>query len=314
MTLLRVCQGIAIGGEWGGAALMALEHSEKDKRGFSAAFANAGAPTGTVLGTIAMTVMATLPEHQFLTWGWRVPFFVSGILLIFGLYIRAQIAESPLFVAEAERRERNQEGRAPIFAILANPKPVIYVALAGIAAMSVTAMLSTFGITLAVLSGVTRSEALTAFGISQFLAIFTVLFYARLSDRVGRRPVMLAGVLGLGVVAYPTMLMVSSGHFGTAVAGFVLALSVCQAACFGPMVAFISEQFGTSSRYTGASLGYQLSGLVGAGFAPVIAASLYAASNSSISVVAAYLVVVSLISAVFIVLVRESKDNDLVPG
>lgn len=316
LVLLRVCQGIAVGGEWGGAALMSLEHVGGRGRGFAAAFTNAGAPTGSLLGTLALALVALLPEDDFLSWGWRIPFLLSAVMLAVGLFVRARVSESPLF-REAMAKQAEVDAAAvdrptpPILSILRRPRNLLLVALGCMASFGIQTMFTTFAIGYASHSGVTRSQALMAFAVCQFVAIFTLLGFARLSDRVGRRPVMLFGLGAFVVLIVPILALLSSGNVALVTLGFVLGFGVCQSATYGPMAAYIAEQFGTAARYTGASLGYQGATLLGAGFTPVILASLQAAAGGGTGLVAAFMIGLAVLSAVFILLAKESKDRDL---
>ncbi|MGJ5666811.1 MFS transporter [Rhodococcus aetherivorans] len=316
LVLLRVCQGIAVGGEWGGAALMSLEHVGGRGRGFAASFTNAGAPTGSLLGTLALALVALLPEDDFLSWGWRIPFLLSAVMLAVGLFVRARVSESPLF-REAMAKQSEVDATAvdrrtpPILSILRRPRNLLLVALGCMASFGIQTMFTTFAIGYASHSGVTRSQALLAFAVCQFVAIFTLLGFARLSDRVGRRPVMLFGLGAFVVLIVPILALLSSGNVALVTLGFVLGFGVCQSATYGPMAAYIAEQFGTAARYTGASLGYQGATLLGAGFTPVILASLQAAAGGGTGLVAAFMIGLAVLSAVFILLAKESKDRDL---
>jgi MFS family permease len=174
LVILRVFQGIAVGGEWGGAALMALEHSESGKRGFAASFVNAGAPTGAVLGTLMMGAFSALPNDQFLTWGWRVPFLLSFVLLGVGMFVRLKVSESPIFKAaleqeKIERERADQEAREqglatkrdiPLLQVLRRPKTLIFTMLAGAAGFALQVVLATFSVTFAVSKGADRQGVL----------------------------------------------------------------------------------------------------------------------------------------------------------
>ncbi|OZC54803.1 MFS transporter [Rhodococcus sp. RS1C4] len=311
LVLLRVAQGIAIGGEWGGATLMSLEHVGDRRRGFAAAFTNAGAPTGSLLGTIALAVVTRLPEDQFLSWGWRIPFLFSAVLLLLGLFVRSRVAESPVFQEAMAQRESTGSASLPIMQILRRPRNVILVAGGCMASVAIQIMFATFGVGYATNSGVDRSDVLVGFAICQFIAIFALLGFARLSDRIGRRPVMLAGLAGFALFVFPILSMLASGDTALVTLAFILGFSMFQSATFGPMAAFIAEQFGTSARYTGASLGYQAATLLGAGFTPVILVSLQAAADGSVYPVAGFMITLSVVSAVFIAFTGESNDRDL---
>jgi MFS family permease len=164
LVLLRVCQGIAVGGEWGGAALMALEHSDPKRRGFAASFVNAGAPTGAVLGTVVMGIFSALPQDAFLAWGWRVPFLLSFVLLIVGMFVRLRVSESPIF-AEAVAKESTQgsKRKIPLLEVLKRPKALIMIMFAGAAGFGLQVVLPTFSVTYAVSKGAPQQGVLYAF-------------------------------------------------------------------------------------------------------------------------------------------------------
>lgn len=314
LLTLRLVQGIAIGGEWGGAALMSLEHAKGSRRGFAASFANAGGPAGAFLGTAALALFAMLPEDQFLAWGWRVPFLFSVVLLVIGLYIRAQVSESPIFIAAmkaAEEKKALTRG-TPLVKVLQRPRTLVTVGLVGMGAFVIQALFSTFGVTYAVGSGISREVVLWAFALSQLFAAFAIPAFAALSDRLGRRPVMLGGYVGMALLAFPLFWALASGTTLLVFGVFLVALSLLQSMTFGPMAAFLAENFATTSRYTGASLGYQLAALLGAGFTPVIVASIFAASGGDITGVIWFLVAGCVLSAVVLaVFTKESRHVEI---
>jgi len=328
LVILRVCQGIAVGGEWGGAALMALEHSESGKRGFAASFVNAGAPTGAVLGTLVMGAFAALPNEQFLAWGWRVPFLLSFVLLGIGMFVRLKVSESPIFKAalEQEKAEREQaerdntqptaQGRVParreipLLQVLRRPKTLIFTMLAGAAGFALQVVLATFSVTYAVSKGADRQGVLYAFAAASFVSIAFVIMGGRLSDTLGRRPVMVGGLVLFILYLTPMFQLLSSNNIGLIFVAFAVGLMI-HSTLFGPLAAFVSEQFGTTSRYTGASLGYQLATLLGAGFTPGIVAQIFKDSGQDTAAVVWYLAIMSVVSIVFILLTREPKNNDL---
>ena len=328
LVFLRVCQGIAVGGEWGGAALMALEHSESGKRGFAASFVNAGAPTGAVLGTLVMGAFAALPNEQFLAWGWRVPFLLSFVLLGVGMFVRLKVSESPIFKAALEQEKAEQEkaerhtrraaapGGAParreipLLQVLRRPKTLIFTMLAGAAGFALQVVLATFSVTYAVSKGADRQGVLYAFAAASFVSIAFVIMGGRLSDKLGRRPVMIGGLVLFILYLTPMFQLLSSNNIGLIFVAFAIGLMI-HSTLFGPLAAFVSEQFGTTSRYTGASLGYQLATLLGAGFTPGIVAQIFKDSGQNTAAVVWYLAIMSVVSIVFILLTREPKNNDL---
>ncbi|PVZ54258.1 MFS transporter [Arthrobacter sp. H-02-3] len=326
LVFLRVCQGIAVGGEWGGAALMALEHSESGKRGFAASFVNAGAPTGAVLGTLVMGAFAALPNDQFLAWGWRVPFLLSFVLLGVGMFVRLKVTESPIFKAalEQEQAERAKAETAPgtvpggtpvrreipLLQVLRRPKTLIFTMLAGAAGFALQVVLATFSVTYAVSKGADRQGVLYAFAAASFVSIAFVIMGGRLSDKLGRRPVMIGGLVLFILYLTPMFQLLSSNNIGLIFVAFAIGLMI-HSTLFGPLAAFVSEQFGTTSRYTGASLGYQLATLLGAGFTPGIVAQIFKDSGQNTAAVVWYLAIMSVVSIVFILLTREPKNNDL---
>ncbi|HEY8754065.1 MAG TPA: MFS transporter [Arthrobacter sp.] len=324
LVILRVCQGIAVGGEWGGAALMALEHSESGKRGFAASFVNAGAPTGAVLGTLIMGAFSALPNDQFLSWGWRVPFLLSFVLLGVGMFVRLKVSESPIFKAalEQEKAEKAQaeleatrqglttKQAIPLLQVLRRPKTLIFTMLAGAAGFALQVVLATFSVTFAVSKGADRQGVLYAFAAASLLSIVFVILGGRLSDKLGRRPVMIGGLVLFIIYLVPMFSLLSSNNILLIFVAFAIGLMI-HSTLFGPLAAFVSEQFGTTSRYTGASLGYQLATLLGAGFTPGIVAQIFKDSGQDTASVVTYLAIMSVVSIVFILLTREPKNNDL---
>ncbi|WP_205676773.1 MFS transporter [Arthrobacter crystallopoietes] len=315
LVLLRVIQGIAIGGEWGGAALMALEHADPKTRGFAASFTNAGAPTGSVLGLLVMSAFSSLPQEAFLSWGWRVPFLLSFVLLLVGLYVRSRVSESPVFeqamakLDEKAARTKDTRRTVPLLQVLRRPGLLVTVILAATSAFALQTLLSTFAISYTVSTGVPRSEVMLAFAGAGIISIATTLLMGKLSDRLGRKPLMIAGNI-LFILVLPAVFgLLSSGSLGLIFLAFTLGI-VTQTVLYGPMAAFIAERFGTSSRYTGASMGYQIATLLGAGFTPIVLANLYVGGESTLPVII-YLSVIALVSLVTVVFMPESNHRSL---
>lgn len=313
LVTLRVLQGICVGGEWGGAALMSLEHAKTKSRGFAASFATAGSSFGTFLGTGAVGVVALLPHDAFLAWGWRIPFLASAALLVLGLVVRAKVSESPVFEAAMDAQEAKQKESAPLVEVLRHPKVLILTTLSCIALFSLSAMISTFGPTYAVAGGASSSSVLFALSITGLLSSAGVLVFGKLSDTLGRRGLMMAGGIAVALLAYPLFAGMGSGSIVLVFIAFAT-LKVLYSMIYGPMAAFLSEQYAPRSRYTGVSLSYQLASLIGAGFTPVILASIYAASGGDIGPVIWFIMGMCVISTVAIFITRETKDNDLMTG
>ncbi|MGP3775813.1 MFS transporter [Streptomyces sp. SDT5-1] len=320
LVACRLVQGIAVGGEWGGAALMAMEHASTERRGLMASFANMGGPAGAVLATAVFAAFSALPEDDFLAWGWRVPFLLSLLLMAIGLFIRMKVTESPVF-AEARRRAERQateqkaaKQEAPLLTVLRRyRKNIVLSCLGGCAALVVQSLLATFMLTYATGVGFERSTVLLAQTVSSALHIFTIPAFAILSDRVGRRPVMITGALVTAAAAFPLFALVNSGSVALLFAAYIIGNPILQASMYGPMAAFVSEMFGTRARYTGASLGYQLASTLGAGTAPLIAGSLLAGAGGGThsAPVSLYVIAVCLVSAAAIALTRESHRADI---
>ncbi|MYT74612.1 MULTISPECIES: MFS transporter [unclassified Streptomyces] len=319
LVVCRLVQGVAVGGEWGGAALMAMEHASTERRGLMASFANMGGPAGAVLATAVFAGFSALPEDQFLAWGWRVPFLLSLLLMAIGLFIRLKVTESPVF-AEAQRRAAEEPAakqEAPLFTVLRRyRRNIVLSCLGGCAALVLQSLLATFMLTYATGAGFERSTVLLAQTVSSALHIFTIPAFAILSDRVGRRPVMITGALVTAAAAFPLFALVNSGSVALLFAAYIIGNPILQASMYGPMAAFVSEMFGTRARYTGASLGYQLASTLGAGTAPLIASSLLAAAGGGTHSgwVSVYLIGVCLVSAAAIALTKESHRTDITDG
>ncbi|PVZ11873.1 MFS transporter [Actinomycetospora cinnamomea] len=279
LVLLRVLQGVAVGGEWGGAVLMSAEHATS-RRGLWASFTNAGAPSGMVLSTAALAGAAAVAGEQgFLAWGWRVPFLLSAVLLAVGLFVRARVDETPVFT----RAQTGAPSRPPLVEVLRRPRNLVLSIGIGFGAFVAQGVLTTFVIAYAVQAGFARQTVLNALTVSSITAVFGILGFAALSDRVGRRPVVLVGALAMTVWAFLLFPLVDSGSAALLVLGVVVGQGVVHAAMYGPLAALYTELFSTRARYTGASLGYQVAG-IGAGLGPVIFASVLQGTGSPVLV------------------------------
>src|SRR4051794_39805863 len=281
LVLLRVVQGIAVGGEWGGAVLMSAEHATS-RRGLWASFTNAGAPSGMVLSTLALAGAAAIAgEAGFLTWGWRLPFLLSAVLLAVGLFVRARVTETPVF---ARAHADAAPAPPPLLDVLRHhPRNLLLSVGIGFGAFVAQGVLTTFVIAYAVQAGFPRQTVLNALTVSSITAVLGIVGFAVLSDRVGRRPVVLVGALAMTVWAFVLFPLVDSGSTALLVLAVVVGQGVVHAAMYGPLAALYTELFSTRARYTGASLGYQIAG-IGAGLGPVVFASVLRGSGSALAV------------------------------
>jgi metabolite-proton symporter len=300
LTLLRLAQGFAVGGEWGGATLMAVEHAAPTRKGLYGAFPQMGAPAGTATATLAFYAVSLLPDEQFLSWGWRIPFLASAVLIVIGLVIRLSLTESPDFAAV---QDRAAVLRLPIaVALRRHWRQVLLVAGAylsqGVFAYICVAYLVSYATSVA---GIDRAQALLGVCVAAVVAVVMYPVFGRVSDTLGRKPVFLAGVVAMGVSVLPVFALINSGRPGLFLLALVLVFGLAMAPAAGVTGALFSLAFDADVRYSGVSLGYTLSAVIGSAFAPTIATALYAATGSSDSI-AAYMIAVSVISAVSVTL------------
>src|SRR3954469_24900464 len=269
LIVLRVLQGVAVGGEWGGAVLMSAEHATS-RRGLWASFTNAGAPSGMVLSTVVLAAAAGVTgEEGFLTWGWRIPFLLSAVLLGVGLFVRAKVQETPVFVEAAAAAP----ARPPLVEVFRrHPRNLLLSIGVGFGAFVAQGTLTTFVIAYAVEAGFPRQTVLNALSMSSVAAIIGIIGFSALSDRVGRRPVVLTGALAMAIWSFLLFPLIDSGSALLLAVAVVVGQGVVHASMYGPLAALYTELFSTRARYTGASLGYQIAG-TGAGLAPVVFAS-----------------------------------------
>jgi MHS family shikimate/dehydroshikimate transporter-like MFS transporter len=309
LVVLRLIQGFSVGGEWGGAALMTVEHAPEGRRGYYGSWTMAASPAGAMLATGAFALASGLPDEQFLAWGWRLPFLFSIVLVGVGLFIRLRILETPAF----ERiKGAGAEARLPVVeAVRDHPRSVLLAAGMYLGFNTFIFVLFTFMLSYATTQlGLPRAVVLQATVVGGAVQIASVLAFSALSDRVGRRPVMLAGAAFLALYAFPLFWLVNTGS--PALIFLALAIGFFgSAAIFGPMAAFIAESFDTKVRYSGASLGYQMGAVLGGGLSPFVATALLAWSGGASWSVSVYLVLGTLISLLSVYLLAETYRSEL---
>jgi MFS transporter, MHS family, shikimate and dehydroshikimate transport protein len=309
LITLRVLQGISVGGEWGGASLMAYEHAPTHRRGLASSFSNAGGPTGTALAAGVLGLFSLLPEEQFLAWGWRVPFLLSAVLVAIGLWTRLRISESPLFVEEQRRQKESGEApKVPLWQVLRAPRSLLLAFFALLAPFTFNSVVGSFGLTYARDNGLDLSSVLGIQVVGAVVCVAAEIAAGALSDAYGRRATLIFGMVAGALFTYPFLRLIGTGSTALTMLGFVLMYGLVIAPMFGPCGAFLSEQFSTGSRYTGASLGYQGASTIGGGFAPVILASLLAAQDGGLGLILLLVIGVGVLSALAVAASTERNS------
>ena len=322
LTLLRFVQGLAVGGQWGGAMLLVTENAPADKRGFYGAFAQAGAPLGLVLANIAFLVVSgSLSDEAFISWGWRIPFILSIALIALSLYVQLSLEDTPAFKAlqdiQAERTEHDHAvnapvRRSPILEVIRLQPREIVLAAGAFLAVQVTfyilvAFVVAYGANPAGL-GLSRDMMLTVVLIASLVQIPVLFLAASYSDRHGRRGFYMLGAILGGCWAFALFPLINTGEFV-----WVL-LAACGGQVFvglmyGPQAALLTELFSTRVRYSGASLGYQLGAIFGGAFAPIIATALW--SEFGTVYISVYIAFVSVLTLISVMLLSETSGAEL---
>jgi MHS family shikimate/dehydroshikimate transporter-like MFS transporter len=305
LVVLRFCQGIGVGGEWGGAVLMAVEHAPDGRRGFFGSWPQMGVPAGLLSGNLVfLAATAWLPE----SWGWRVPFLFSFVLVGVGLFIRLRIMETPAFLQVKETRT---EAPMPILDVLRTyPKNVLLAMGMRFAENGTFYVLTVFVLTYIVEElKLEQTTGLIGVLIAAFIGLFTIPFFGHLSDRVGRRPLYLLGSVFSLLFAFPFFWLLNTGVEPLIWLAIILGVNIGHDAMYGPQAAFFAELFGTRVRYSGASLGYQLASVFAGGFAPLISLALLTAYGYG--AVALYMAAMALITVVSVLLATETFQGDI---
>jgi len=299
LVLMRILQGIAVGGEWGGAVLMAVEHAPKGKKGFFGSLPQAGMAPGLVISSLAMAAVSRLPEEDMLSWGWRIPFLASVVLLAVGYFIRVKISESPDF---ENMKAKGREVALPAAAVLREHRRLLLTVIgARFAEVTWFYTVATFSLTYATTSlGLDRAVILEAVVVGAGIAFFTIPLVGMLADRVGQRRIFMLGGILLALFS-PLYFMLLDTRDGFYIAlALTLAIAGVQALLYAPEAGLFSAQFPAEVRYSGISLGVQVSGAIGGGIAPVVATYLLEIGDGQPTYVVAYLLalgVLALLSA-----------------
>jgi MFS transporter, MHS family, shikimate and dehydroshikimate transport protein len=306
---LRLLQGIGVGGEWGGAVLMVIEHAPADKRGFYGSLVQIGFPAGIAGSTATFLLLSYLPEADFLSWGWRLPFLMSALLVGVGLFIRLRLAETPVF---AKVKEEKAVADRPLVELWSGYRKALLIAIGlKVSEVAWVYILTVFSIVYA--TGkleLPKTLILNAILVAAVLEFATIPLFGWLSDKIGRRTMYIGGALISAVCAFAVFALLDTKNPTIVVVSIAIIVSLTHAVMFAPQAAFLPELFGTRTRYSGASIGCQISAAISGGFAPIIATGLLAMTGKTTSI-SIYLVILAAITLVSALASVETKNSDL---
>lgn len=309
LVLLRMLQGIGLGGEWGGAALLVVENAPPERRGLFSSACQLGVPAGQLASAGALALFALLPEDQFMSWGWRVPFLLSGLMVAVALYIRTRLPEPAAFQAI---KDQNKRPKLPIAEVFKHAKKVtltlIFVQTAATIGYYLFTVYSIVYVTEEL--GMNGSWALAGVLLGAGCLLVAMPLYAALSDRVGRRPVYFAGTLFIGLFALPFFSLLETRNPALVVVAIAAALVLGYGPTGALNSALYAEQYPTRYRYTGASVAYQFSSLVSGAPAALVAGALVAATGSA-RAVSWYVIGATVLSLICVVALRETARTEL---
>ena len=313
LITMRLLQGFGLGGEWGGAVLMAVEHAPANRRGFYGSWPQLGAFVGLLLSTLVFRAVSKLPDAQFLTWGWRVPFLASFLLVIVGIWIRMTIAESPVF---EKLKEQKQEAKMPIIeAVTKHPKNILIAMGARFAENGLFYVFTVFSLTyISTHLKIARVIGLNGLLWAAFFGIFFCAGWGALSDKLGRRPVYMYGAIACGILAFPFFWMLGTKEPWIIAMAIVIPVCFGHAAMYGPQASFLSEMFSARVRYSGASLGYQLASIFAGGLSPLVATYLLdigVKAGKGPTFIAFYMVGLVLITVVSVYFAKETHKEGI---
>ncbi|MEU3273943.1 MFS transporter [Saccharomonospora sp. NPDC006951] len=309
LVLSRLLQGVAIGGEWSGAVLMAVEHAPPGKRAFYGSWPQCGVPAGLVLATLAFFLVEQLPEEAMMTWGWRIPFLASVVLVLLGLYIRLKITESPAFKAV---QDKGEEAKFPAAEVIRKAWKGVLIAIFSMAAANIPFYMATvFALSYgAEQPGVTRDTVLLAVCIASAIQILTIPYAAMLADKYGRRPVLLVGCVITVIEAFPFFWLINTGSTFAIIIAMILALPIAHTLTYSPLASFLPELFATRLRYSGSAIGYQVGGMIMSGPVPFISAALFSVADSAWPL-AVYIMIGGVLTFFAVKVARESYRDDI---
>jgi MHS family shikimate/dehydroshikimate transporter-like MFS transporter len=300
LVILRILQGVGLGGEWGGAVILVMEHGTTEKRGFYGSLVQTGFPIGLVAASLSFAAVARMPEAEFLSWGWRLPFLGSIVLVALGYYVRKKVAESPVF---EKLKETKQLSRLPVVeAITKNTRSFLVSAGLKVSENAWVYILTVFIVLYATsYLKLPRQMILDAFLYAAVVEFITIPIFGYLSDRIGRRPLYFFGSLFTIAFVFPLFWLIDSKSAAIITATVIVALSFGHGTMFGPQAAYFPELFGARVRYSGASTGFQFAAAVAGGFSPIIATAIlgYTGSTTGISLYMMGLALITLIATFF---------------
>lgn len=309
LLILRMAQGIGIGGEWGGATLMVIESADPRRRGFLGSLVQVGFPLGMVCATLIFLLVSKLPDDQFMSWGWRIPFWLSAILVVVGLFVRMKLVETPKFAAI---QEQGEVAHAPIVDVLTKDFKNFIVAV-GLKVSEVAWVYVLIGFLVYYATShlhLSKTVILDAVLYAAMLELITLPLFGLLSDYVGRKPLYIAGTLLSMMAAFPLFTFVETKDPTTIAISIAIIMSITHGLMFSPQASFVPELFGTKVRYSGASLGVQVSAAISGGFAPMIATGLLAYFGTT-HAISWYLIALGAITLIATLVSRETAFEDL---
>ena len=314
LTLLRFAQGLAIGGQWGGAMLLVTESAPSNQRGYYGAFAQAGAPIGVILANLALIITSALVSEEFFnTWGWRIPFLASAVLILISMYIQLNLEDTKAFKALATNSDNSSNEKvksSPVVeAIRRYPKRIMLAAGAFLSVQVTFYILIAFMLAYGVSSAnMERDDMLIAVLIGCAIMVPLQFMFSSYSDRNGRKGIFMLGAILSGIWAFAIFPLVDTGNFWLIVLALTFGL-IFLAMMYGPQAAFFTELFSTEVRYSGATLGYQFGAIVGGAFAPTIAVKLW--TDFDIVWVSAYIAFASMLTLISVMLLTETYKSNL---